>query len=186
MRGTYPLALAGMVLLAAFSFVQAKDPTDVDLSKRRPGPSEQRAPAAPVQRPKVAEGLIDRRFETRMWDGKMSRFNQRSSSIQVRETQPKKVVETRRLDYPSIQPRIAPQSGRVAFVRNFDRVRENRMAPLTSGATVVRVQEVARPAPVNQTEEMTMRDINRFTFRRNSYSDEAVRVQPAASGERVE
>jgi hypothetical protein len=148
--------MVASLLTVVAAVAEAKDPRDADLSKRQPSPSERRFPEPNVQSPKVIEGFTDKRFQTRKWEGgNMSRLNDRRSSIQVQETRPKNIID-------------------------------KKMAPSMRDARVVNVRQAARPAPTNQEGgELTMRDANRFTFHRNSYEDGPLRVQPAASGERV-
>jgi hypothetical protein len=179
--------MVASLLTVVAAVAEAKDPRDADLSKRQPSPSERRFPEPNVQSPKVIEGFTDKRFQTRKWEGgNMSRLNDRRSSIQVQETRPKNIIDKKTVEFRTVDRKMSPQDGRVAFVRNFDRVHENKMAPSMRDARVVNVRQAARPAPTNQEGgELTMRDANRFTFHRNSYEDGPLRVQPAASGERV-
>jgi hypothetical protein len=179
-----PVLLLGVILAGPLTVLQGKSSPEIDVTRRQPSPAEQRAPAPDVQSPRVAEGFIDRRFQTRTWEGGTSRFNQRRASIQVQETRPKRMVDVPRVEHKTIPLATAPQSGRMASVRNFDHVRENQIAPSMRDPVVVNVQQAVRPAPTNKEGgELTMRDANRFTFKRNSYEDAPLRVQRAGSGE---
>lgn len=180
-RRTLLIALA---CAATCSVADAKDPREVDVTKRQPNPAEQKVPMR-VQDPKMASRISDKRMPITRWHGEFSSIGQRRSSISVRETNQKNMVKPQIVPMNRLNRKTAPQNGRVAFVRNFDHVRENKKVEKFRDARVVNVQEAARAAPTREKEnkEVSMRDVNRFTFHRNQYEEGPVRVQQPGSGE---
>jgi hypothetical protein len=165
--------LLGLGILG--STVDAKDPREIDLSKRQPAPAERRVPMK-VQEPKKLEGFTDQRFPITRWHSEFSPIGRRRANIQVQESSDKNLIRPQVMDVPRVTRITAPQSGRLAYVRNFDNVRENRMVPALRDAPVVRLRETPKPESIEEKGEPTMRDINRFTFHRNQYKEDPVRV----------
>lgn len=162
--------------------LEAKDSDVIDFTKRMPDPSDQIVPLK-MQNPKMLNNLQDKRFPVKEWHGKFSPLGTKRAPISVEETNPKKMIKPETLKFDKVDLKMSSVNGRRAYVRNFDEIRENKMAPVTRDARVFELRKASRPLQEKGSKEPTMRDLNRFTFTRNTYKDEPVSVQKAGSGE---
>lgn len=135
---------------------------------------------------KMNEGLMDKRFPVKTWQGGTSPIGDRRADIDVGESRDKEIIRPGVIEMEKRERKMAPINGRKAFLRNFDRVREKRLVPAYSEeATVVHVKDASVPAPSEkQPNETSMRDINRFTFQRNHSDASGLKVEKAASEEK--
>lgn len=170
------------LLAGTAPMVEALDPAKADLGKREEAIEHKRFPQKIID-PKMAEGLTDRRFPITRFHTEFNSIGRRRAPIEVREAREKKMIRPEVLNMKTFERKMAAEDGRLAYVRNFDRVRENELVPALRDADVVTVKEMSRPARNEETKELSMRDINRFTFQRNHSDDGPVPVQKPAPRE---
>lgn len=184
-RISIAVMVVSIVLLATVDLAarQRHAGNSVDLTRRNTEIQQRRVPIQ-MKEMRTIEGFTSRRFETGRWQGERNeRIQQRRAGIDVSETQRKNIIQPPIHKF-AVKERIdARENRRMATVRNFDRVQENRIAPDFRDPPVVDVREMTRPAPGEENREpISMRDINRFSFQRNHSPEPGLR-QDRAGGE---
>jgi hypothetical protein len=173
--------LVALTLLVSITGADANSSRKADLTKRQSQIADKRVPVKTVDIQKNT-ALGDKRMPVKMWHGEFNAIGQRRAPIEVRETNPKTRIRPEIIEVEKKERRIAPQSRRMAHVRNFDQVREKQLVPKYRDAEVGSVQQMSRPAPSKkQGEELTMRDLNRFSFQRNHPDAGGPKVEKAGS-----
>ncbi len=158
--------LLGLALVVSATWAGADAPKQADLTKRQSRIAEKQVPMK-MHDMKMNEQFSGQKIPIKRWHTEFSPIGQRRSSIQVRESHEKTMIRPEVRDLKTVELGMSPLAGRMAYVRNFDQVRDNDLVPKYRDATVVTVQEISTPAPSNKQEELSMRELNRFSFQRN-------------------
>jgi hypothetical protein len=175
--------LLALALAFSASWVGADAPKQADLTKRQSRIAEKQVPLK-MHELKMNEQFSRQTLPIKRWHAEFSPIGQRRSSIQVRENREKTMIRPQVTELKTVDLGMSPLSGRMAYVRNFDEVRDNHLVPKYRDATVVSVKEISTPAPSNKQEELSMRELNRFSFQRNHLdSGGAHRQRTAAESE---
>lgn len=177
------LASASLMASAEMTFARADNtPKPTNLTERHSGVIDKRVP---IQRSDIQrnERVEAKRFPMKQWHAEFNSIGKRRAPIDMKESQQKTMIQPNVIDMKTFDRKIAPQSGKMADVRNFDFVKENRMVEEYQDAEVVTVEEMSRPASPNEGKEISMRDLNRFSFQRNHPDTGGSRVQRTASEE---
>lgn len=184
MRGFSTMILVAVLAIgASLPLTAALGPNRVDLTKKS-DVGDKRVPKT-MHEMEVKEGFTDQRFPVKEWHGQFSPLGQRRAAIDVREPREKNRIRPPVIEMEKKDRKLASMNGRKAFVRNFDRVRENQLVPKYSEARVFTVKEGTVPQPSKkQPRETSMRDINRFTFQRNHSDEAGVKVDRAGAEEK--
>ena len=166
----------------ALPALEANTRSPLGLSGRRADGIENQRFDKKLWQPSQSSSLTDKRFPLKEWDKHFSPLGGKRAPIPVEVQEDRAIFETKRIDRKEI---------------NFDMARWNeRMADLHEKAGIEMGDEAALVADqrryaafVGDTqqfsemgEELSLRDINRFQFRRNR-SDGEVPVQRAGAAE---
>lgn len=171
--------LVALVLAVSTATMVVAAPQPADLTKRQTAIGDKMAPMK-TRELQMNDQFGGQRIPIKQWHAEFSPIGQRRSSIEVRERRDKEMIRPTVLQMQSIDAKMAPQSGRMAYVRNFDQVQENSLVPRYRDADVVTVQEMSTPASPEK-KELSMRELNRFSFQRNHSDSGGARVDQAAS-----
>lgn len=184
MSGFIKIMLVVVTFAFCVSLSEAADSRKPDLTKRQTQVGDKRAPMK-MHEMKMNDQLTDKRFPIKEWHGEFSPLGRRRASINMSETREKTVVRPQVIEIKKQERKMAPMNGRKAFVRNFDKVKEKELSAKYRDAQVVHVKQASVPAPSKkQQKDLTMRDINRFTFQRNHSDAHGLKVDKAGSGEK--
>ncbi len=173
-------AILGFALAISVSVVEGNEPRIVDLSKRQPDPAQRIVPFK-MQEPKMLDGFTNQKFPVSKWHSKFSPLGTRRAPIAVENTFKKDLITPQKLEFGKVDLKMAPLDGRRAYVRNFDRLEEKKLDPGMRDARVTDVREMSTPFRTADGKTPSMRDVNRFTFSRNAYGDEPLKVQEAGA-----
>jgi hypothetical protein len=182
-RAIRTVCCAGILLAAIATAAEAAGPRRADVTRRHNEIADKRVPIETRELQRNS-ALNDKRMPVKMWHSEYSGIGQRRAAIDVSERREKTMIRPEIIETQTIDRRMAPMDGRIAFVRNFDRVQEKPLVPKYRDAEVGRVHDLGRPAPAKKAEEeLSMREINRFSFHRNHPDEGGAAVQRPASGE---
>lgn len=170
-----------LTLALSATFAEAAS-RKVDLTRRQSEIGEKKVPIK-TKELKMNKEIADQKIPIKEWHGRFSSIGQRRAPIEVRETNRKKEIRPDIVEMKKVDMKMAPESGRIAYVRNFSKVRDKDLLPKYRDADVVTVKEMSVPALSNPQDPLSMRDFNRFSFQRNHSGAGGADVQSAGSGE---
>lgn len=178
-----------LALLTSLSLADANEepksepaPKEAEFTKRHSAIGDKRFSTS-TSNLQDKRALTDRRIPMKMWHAEFSSIGQRRAPIDVREKSEKNMIRPELIEMEKKERLMAPQNRRMAYIRNFDHVRENHLVPKYRDAEVVSEREISQPARSSEEEELSMRDLNRFSYQRNHPDSGGSRVQQAGSGE---
>lgn len=177
-----PTAFLALVLSAAtpvWTQLRPHDFTD------RAEAIEERTVTVSVRPPlPAAESLRERRFPVETWEKERARLIEQRASVDTTRRRPMPRIESRQASIATTPREIvrAPQDQSRATIRHFDRIERPETATRFSDAPVVRIQP-GRERIANLLATASLRDFNRFQFRRNRSDEEGIPVQQAGTPE---
>ena len=148
-----------------------------DFSLREKRLSSQRVPIKKLEMEQNRE-IGSRRFTAARWEGALSSLAEKRAPIELREKAAKRVQRKKALNFSRQEPRLARQSGKRAKGLNLKKRKKAGLVSKYRDASVVSVD--SNPKKFEKAlGELSLQDINRFSFRKSHSKKPGLPVQKA-------
>jgi len=127
--------------------------------------------------------LQDKTFPIKEWNKHFSSLGSKRAPMEVSEKKDKKRFEIEVLDRKTVDFEMSRWNERMADLHKRAGIQMDKEAQLTADRQLYNMMLQDAPHYQELAEELSLRDLNRFQFRRN-HSGESVPVQKAGSGEK--
>lgn len=127
-----------------------------------------------------ASRLQEKTFPIKEWNKHFSALGSKRAPITVGEKKDKMLLEVKVLDRKMVDFEMSEWNDRVADLHKRARIELDEKAQLTADRKLYNMMLQDAPHYQELAEQLSLRDLNRFQFRRNQ-SDEGIPVQKAGS-----
>lgn len=170
-----PLALA----LAGVSTLEA-NPLSALVGRKAESVEKKRVEKEIWTGPKASR-LQEKTFPIKEWNKHFSSLGSKRAPIAVGEKKKKERFEVKVLERKTVDFEMSEWNDRMADLHKQARIQLDDKAQLTSDRKLYDMMLQDAPHYKEMAEKLSLRDLNRFQFRRN-HSDDGVPVQKAGSG----
>lgn len=174
------LFLSLSVTLAAVPLLEA-NPLSGLLGRKADRVEEKRVEKKIWSKPE-ASGLQDKTFPIKEWNKHFSSLGSKRAPISMSEKDGKKRFEVEVMERKTVSFDMSKWDDRMADLHKRAGIQMDEEAQLTADRRLYNMMLQDAPHYQELAEKLSLRDLNRFQFRRNR-SDDAVPVQKAGSGE---
>lgn len=126
--------------------------------------------------------LADKRFPMKDWDKHFSSVGGKRSSIALEEGKSKELFNTKKLERKEVSYEMSQWNSRMADLHKKAGVQMDQRAQLVADQQLYSMMLQDTQRFRDMAEELSLRDLNRYQFRRNR-TDEGVPVQKAGAGQ---
>lgn len=130
-----------------------------------------------------ASSLQDKTFPIKEWNKHFSSLGSKRAPIALREKDAKKRFDVEILERKTVDFEMSDWNKRMADLHQRAGIEMDKKAQLTADRKLYNMMLQDAPHYQELAEELSLRDLNRFQFRRN-HSADSVPVQKAGSGEK--
>lgn len=181
MKLRFPIIFYPVVaLLLAAASLQANT-RDLDIAARRADRLGNKRVVKQMWTQPQGNSLTNKRFPIEQWDKHYSSVGSKRSPISMQENAEKKMFRSKTFERKKIDFEMSRWNERVVDLHQKAGIKMDDQARLAADQQLYRMLQNTQQFS-EMGDEVSLRDVNRFQFRRNR-SDEAIPVQAAGAGQ---